>query len=322
MYIVIGPTGQDGSYVFDLLDCMQKPTIGIGRNSILRVANVDKSIKSELSSVLFELDNWVEDWKKLERIAHYSGAQTIIDCAASHSSTHQFGRHGDIEMYKQNTQRLMAIERALIGLYEANRPTRFVTCGSSLMYKAKGATKVDETTKMDASTGYGLAKVIARKQCAALRKLGIEASMAILFNHDSPRRGDGYFLPRIIKSMRRVVNGFPAENFGNLDRRIDIGSARDVAQAVLGIAQSEIPASDYIVATGKTHLLRELVDCIGKEMGISNAAELCGENIVGTGHSEDFLVGDISKIQEQLGWSPKECIFDVIREMVSCDKYE
>lgn len=315
--LVIGAQGQDGSYICDILESEGCSVIGLGRNGINRICNIKSDDTRCIGLDQFDLSDWTNDWRKLYRLAGVVKPQRIFDCAAHHSSTKSFSESTHKEMYKVNADRSYCLEKVVLALSELGYSPTYITCGSSLMYSAKGRVVVSEETVMSPNTGYGFAKALARHQCEALRALGINASMGILFNHDSVRRGSEYFIPRVIRLMPDVKSGWNNATLGDLSKRIDIGSARDVAKGLIAISEQEGLRSDYIIATGKIHRLSELVDYIGDRYGIAKASSALGNDSEGA-DTDNYLVGDISKALRELGWSPREDIFSVIDEMLGC----
>lgn len=267
MNIVIGAKGQDGSYVCDQLISLGYPVVGLCRNGVCIARGVSDEDEDILRSMGHRLMGWVSDSEILSEFLVAVNAKAVFDCAASHTSTNKFGKGNQKEMYILNLRRTTCIQDALITCLEKGYKPRLVTCGSSLMYSGQGGLRVNEDTEMNPKTGYGYAKVVARKQCGALRCFGLEASMAILFNHDSVRRSREYFLPRAIKAVDEYSRKGVIEPLGCLRKQIDIGSARDVASALIRISQAEDLSSDYVVATGKLIRLGELVDYIGERYG-------------------------------------------------------
>ena len=316
MNVVIGAGGQDGSYVYDKLIELRHPVIGLGRNGILKSANINDDDADFIATIQERLGDWDQKPEAFLEFIMGVNAKVIYDCAASHTSTRGFAKSNQREMYRLNVRRTTCIQDALIISAEKGFHPRLITCGSSLMYDGTGGLRVNEETRMSPTTGYGYAKLIARDQCGALRNLGIEASMAILFNHDSVRRSQEYFLPRAVKAVFDYSKNKSVKSFGCLKKRIDIGSAKDVASALIKLSQVERLASDYVVATGRLTSLAAMVDYIGESFGISAISEVLSGNERYEDTGQDYLVGDISKMVEDVGWIPKENIFYVIDELV------
>lgn len=316
MNIVIGARGQDGSYLIDRLCALSKPVIGIGREGICKIESVPDHALEAIERMRESPYSWEEDARAFSEFLLKVDAKVVFDCAASHSSTREFSRNNQAQMYLANVRRTTSLQEALILAHEGGRMVRLITCGSSLMFNGRGGIVANENTQMMPQSGYGFAKVIARKQCEALRYLGIEASMAILFNHDSARRSKEYFLPRAIKRVQELSQGKEVGSFGNLKQRIDIGCAEDVVDALLAISRLKELSSDYIVATGRLVCLESIVDYIGERCGVENASELLGEKVEKDIDGESYIVGDIRKIQRDTGWSPSRSIFRTIDALI------
>ncbi|WP_415399093.1 GDP-mannose 4,6-dehydratase [Synechococcus sp. W4D4] len=316
MNIVIGARGQDGSFVYDQLSSHKLPVIGLGRDGVSKSANISDDVIEVIRSLQQSLKSWDHNEKMFSEFLLRVNAGVIFDCAASHTSTKKFSRSNQQEMYQLNVRRTSCIQDSLMRSADKGLTPRLITCGSSLMYDGKGGLRVDEETRMSPTTGYGYAKMIARNQCSVLRHFGLEASMAILFNHDSVRRSQEYFLPRAIKAVSDYSEETPVESFGCLERQIDIGSAKDVACALVRLSKVERLSSDYVVATGRLTTLAEMVDYIGQHFGLTGVSRVLGDEGPCENIRKDFLIGDISKVTREVGWEPTEDIFDVIDSMV------
>lgn len=316
MNIVIGTKGQDGSFVYDELSSRHLPVIGVGREGVCKSSNISDDEGEVIRSLQEGLKGWDDNEKIFSDFLMRVGARVIFDCAASHTSTKGFSKVNQGDMYRKNVGRTTCIQDSLMRNADQGLKTRLITCGSSLMYDGSGGLRVNEETRMSPKTGYGYAKMIARNQCSVLRHFGLEASMAILFNHDSVRRSEEYFLPRVIKAVSDYSEDRPIKSFGCLDRHIDIGSAKDVVGALISISQAKSLSSDYVVATGRLTSLAEMVDYIGRSFGITGASKVLGGDEPNEDSTKDFLVGDISKIKQEIKWEPREDIYSVIDEMI------
>ena len=316
MYIVIGVKGQDGSYVYDELSSRHLPVIGVGREGVCKSSNISDDEGEVIKSLQEDLKDWDHNERVFSDFLIRIGARVIFDCAASHTSTKGFSKVNQGDMYRNNVRRTTCIQDSLLLSADQGLRPRLITCGSSLMYDGSGGLRVDEETRMSPKTGYGYAKMIARNQCSVLRHFGLEASMAILFNHDSVRRSKEYFLPRVIKAVSDYSEERPIRSFGCLEKRIDIGSAKDVVSALIRLSQAESLISDYVVATGRLTALAEMVDYIGKDFGITGASKVLGGDEPNEDGAKDFLVGNISKIKQEIEWEPREDIFSVIDKMI------
>lgn len=316
MNIVIGAKGQDGSFVYDELSSRQLPVIGLGRNGVLKSANVSDYELDVIRSFQEGMKAWDHSEKVFSGFLLRMNAKVIFDCAASHTSTRGFSKVNQVDMYRTNIRRTTCIQDSLMLSAEKGLKPRLITCGSSLMYDGTGGLRVDEETRMSPKTGYGYAKMIARNQCSVLRHFGLEASMAILFNHDSVRRSQEYFLPRVIRAVSDYSENRSVKSFGCLKRYIDIGSAEDVVCALIKLSQARSLCSDYVVATGRLTTLAEMVDYIGMSFGVEEASRVLGSEEPYEDSKKDFLVGDTSRIKQELEWEPKEDIFNVIDKMI------
>ena len=178
---------------------------------------------------------------------------------------------------------------------------------------------------------YGVSKMAAHWLVKNYREsYGIHASAGILFNHESPRRGNDFVTKKIVVGLKEVFSGqSECIELGNLDAKRDWGHAQDYIEAMWMMLQQETP-DDYVVATGKTYSVREFVEMCCIQMGKTISWEGQGENEIGICDGKpivkvssafyrpcevDLLVGDSQKIQN-VGWKPKNDIHSLIRDMI------
>jgi GDPmannose 4,6-dehydratase len=152
---------------------------------------------------------------------------------------------------------------------------------------------------------------------------GMHASSGILFNHESPRRGPEFVTRKVSQAVARISLGLQKDiELGNLDARRDWGFAGDYVDAMWRMLQQD-EADDYVVATGETHSIRELLDVAFRQVGIDDWAPYVKQNPAFMRPAEvDLLIGDASKAQERLGWTPKVGFEELVRMMVDNDVAE
>jgi GDPmannose 4,6-dehydratase len=202
----------------------------------------------------------------------------------------------------------------------ANRP-RFYQASSSEMFGKAQETPQKETTLLWPRSPYGVAKVFGHHMTINYREsYGFHASSGILFNHESPRRGPEFVTRKVSQAVARIVTGKQDKLvMGNLDAQRDWGFAGDYVKAMWLMLQQDV-ADDYVIATGKTHSVRDLVAAAFAAGGITN-----WEDYVSS--SPDLLrpadiaslVGDPTKAKTQLGWVPETSFEDLVAMMVEHD---
>jgi GDPmannose 4,6-dehydratase len=202
----------------------------------------------------------------------------------------------------------------------ASRP-RFYQASSSEMFGKAQETPQKETTLLWPRSPYGVAKVFGHHMTINYREsYGFHASSGILFNHESPRRGPEFVTRKVSQAVARIVTGKQDKLvMGNLDAKRDWGFAGDYVKAMWLMLQQDVP-DDYVIATGKTHSVRDLVAAAFAAGGITN-----WEDYVSS--SPDLLrpadiaslVGDPTKAKTQLGWVPETSFQDLVAMMVEHD---
>jgi GDPmannose 4,6-dehydratase len=201
---------------------------------------------------------------------------------------------------------------------------RFYQASSSEMFGKVQDVPQRETTLLWPRSPYGVAKVFGHYMTINYREsYGMHASSGILFNHESPRRGPEFVTRKVTQAVARISLGLQDQiALGNLDAKRDWGFAGDYVEAMWLMLQQD-EADDYVVATGETHSIRELLDVAFRHVGIDDWADKVFQDPRFFRPAEvDLLIGDPSKAREKLGWTPKVGFEDLVRMMVDNDLAE
>ncbi len=201
---------------------------------------------------------------------------------------------------------------------------RFYQASSSEMFGKVQDVPQRETTLLWPRSPYGVAKVFGHYMTINYREsYGMHASSGILFNHESPRRGPEFVTRKVTQAVARISLGLQDQiALGNLDAKRDWGFAGDYVEAMWLMLQQD-EADDYVVATGETHSIRELLDVAFRHVGIDDWADKVVQDPRFFRPAEvDLLIGDPSKAREKLGWTPKVGFEDLVRMMVDNDLAE
>jgi GDPmannose 4,6-dehydratase len=201
---------------------------------------------------------------------------------------------------------------------------RFYQASSSEMFGKVQDVPQRETTLLWPRSPYGVAKVFGHYMTINYREsYGMHASSGILFNHESPRRGPEFVTRKVTQAVARISLGLQDQiALGNLDAKRDWGFAGDYVEAMWLMLQQD-EADDYVVATGETHSIRELLDVAFRHVGIDDWADKVFQDPRFFRPAEvDLLIGDPSKAREKLGWTPKVGFEDLVRMMVENDLAE
>src|SRR4051812_39936572 len=207
----------------------------------------------------------------------------------------------------------------MIGGTHAN-PIRFYQASSSEMFGKVRETPQNEMTPFHPRSPYGCAKVFGHDITVNYREsYGLYACSGILFNHEGPRRGIEFVTRKVTNAAARIKLGLQRELvLGTLDTKRDWGYAGDYVRAMWLMLQQPEP-EDYVVATGETHSIRELVDRAFRHVGLDPADHVRQDERFMRPAEVDHLVGDYSKAREQLGWEPRTSFGELIRLMVDHD---
>lgn len=202
-----------------------------------------------------------------------------------------------------------------------NNPIRFYQASSSEMFGQVRETPQNELTPFHPRSPYGCAKVFGHDIVVNYREsYGLHASSGILFNHEGPRRGLEFVTRKVTNAVARIKLGLQDEVvLGNLDSKRDWGYAGDYVKAMWLMLQQDEP-DDYVVATGETHSIEELVEQAFGEVGISNWKDYVRQDAKFLRPAEvDLLIGDPSKAKRVLGWEPEVDFPALIKMMVDHD---
>jgi GDPmannose 4,6-dehydratase len=202
---------------------------------------------------------------------------------------------------------------------ESGRRPRFYQAGSSEMYGAAPPPQ-DERTPFYPRSPYAVSKVAAHWHAVNQRDAyGLFICNGILFNHESPRRGETFVTRKITRALGRIKLGLQDKLYlGNLDARRDWGHARDYVRAMWMMLQQEHP-DDYVVATGRSHSVREFLEISARFAGVDWRAHVEKDPRYFRPTEVNALEGDASKARTVLGWQPEVHFNDLVREMVEHD---
>jgi len=335
--LITGVTGQTGSYLASLLLDKGYKVHGLKRRtSLFNTERVDHLYQDphlpEARLRLHHAD--MTDAANLIRIIQQVQPDEIYNLAAQSHVAVSF----EMPEYTANadalgTLRLLEAIR-ILGL---ERRTRFYQASTSEMFGGMGEAMQSESTPFHPRSPYGVAKLYAHWITVNYREAyGLYACSGILFNHESPVRGETFVTRKITRGFARIREGLEEVVFlGNLDARRDWGHAADYARAQWLMLQQESP-DDYVIATGQQHSVRDFATIAAKHVGFDLEWRGTGveEHAVERGSGKtlvridpryfrpaevELLCGDASKARQRLGWSPLNTFDEMVREMVDHD---
>ena len=210
--------------------------------------------------------------------------------------------------------------RILEAMRHAAPKARFYQASSSEMFGLVRETPQRETTPFYPRSPYGAAKVYSHWMTVNYREsYGIHASNGILFNHESPRRGETFVTRKITRAAARIKAGLQEKLYlGNLDAKRDWGYAPEYVEAMWLMLQQEKP-DDYVIATGETHSIREFLDLSFGHAGLEWKKYVEIDPHYYRPTEVDLLIGDASKAKKKLGWAPKTKFPELVRIMTEAD---
>ena len=301
--LITGITGQDGSYLAEFLLAKGYDVHGIiRRSSSFNTARIDGVYQDPHTSGtrLHLVYGDLNDASSLNRIIRMVQPDEIYNLGAQSHVRVSF----DIPEYTAEITALGTV-RLLEAIRETGLRPKFYQASSSEMYGKVQEVPQRETTPFYPRSPYGAAKVYAHWITVNYREAyGLFACNGILFNHESPRRGETFVTRKITKAAARIKLGLQQALFlGNLDAKRDWGYAGDYVEAMWLMLQQDHP-DDYVVATGETHTVREFLDVAFGHLGLDWQRYVRIDPRYYRPTEVDLLIGDPAKAQRQLGWKP------------------
>jgi len=210
--------------------------------------------------------------------------------------------------------------RILEAIRQIGRPVRFYQAGSSEMYGKVHESPQDEETRFHPRSPYAVAKVYAHHMVVHYREAyGMFCANGILFNHESPRRGETFVTRKVTQGVARIVAGKQDTIFlGNLEARRDWGYAPEYVEAMWRILQNDLP-DDFVIATGESHSVEEFVAEAFSCVGLNWRDHVRHDARYERPTEVDTLLGNAGKAQRILGWTPRTRFKDIVRIMVQAE---
>ena len=316
--LLTGITGQDGSYLAELLLDKGYDVHGIvRRGSTFGTERIDHLYVDphEAGAKLFLHYGDLADANSLTRLLHEVQPHEVYNLGAQSHVAVSF----ENPIYTVDADALGAL-RLLEAIRTMADPPRFYQASSSEMYGKVAEVPQSETTPFHPRSPYGCAKVYAFWQTVNHREAyGLHASNGILFNHESPRRGETFVTRKITRAAARIKLGLQDRVYlGNLDAERDWGFAGDYVEAMWLMVQQDEP-DDYVVATGERHSVREFCERTFAHLGLDWEDHVGVDPRYLRPAEVDLLEGDPSKAMRQLGWKPKTSFEELVRKMVDAD---
>jgi GDPmannose 4,6-dehydratase len=309
--LVTGLTGQDGSYLAEFLLKKGYEVFGlVRRTSSPRLDRVEP-ILDQVNIVYGDL----LDQSSLQRVLGNCMPHEIYNLAAQSFVPTSFA-----EPVLTAEVTALGATRLLEAVRHVHPGARYYQASSSEMFGAVRETPQNEMTPFVPRSPYGVSKLYAHWTTVHHREAyGIFACSGILFNHESPRRGEEFVTRKIARAVARISQGRQTElRLGNLEARRDWGFAGDYVRAMWLMLQAE-KADDFVVATGETHSVREFCERAFARVGLDWEAHVVTDESLLRPLEVDLLVGNASRAREQLGWSPTVSFEGLVDMMVDAE---
>jgi GDPmannose 4,6-dehydratase len=309
--LVTGITGQDGSYLAELLLDKGYEVIGMVRRSSTesfeRIDHIKDRLTLAQADLLDQLSiiNLIDQYRPSE--VYNLAAQSFVP--ASWTQPVLTGHFDAI-----------GVTKVLEAIRLIDKKIRFYQASSSEMFGKVHETPQSETTPFYPRSPYGVAKVYGHWITINYREsFGIHASSGILFNHESPRRGLEFVTRKVTDAAARIKLGLANKvTLGNLEAQRDWGFAGDYVDAMWRMLQQPEP-DNFVIATGRTHKVRRLVQIAFEHVGLDYNDHVAVDPALVRPAEVDLLIGDASKARRLLGWEPKVSFEQLIRMMVDTD---
>ncbi|MBP9695346.1 MAG: GDP-mannose 4,6-dehydratase [Candidatus Magasanikbacteria bacterium] len=317
--LITGITGQDGSYLAELLLEKGYEVHGIVRRSSTIVRTRIEHLMGEYKDKrLFLHYGDLSDGTNISKLLYTIRPDEVYNLAAQSHVRVSF----DIPVYTADVTGVGTL-RLLEAIRESGVKTKFYQASSSEMYGKVVSAPQNELTPFHPRSPYACAKVFAHHQAVNYREsYGMFICSGILFNHESPRRGENFVTRKITKGVADIVHGRASSlTLGNLDAKRDWGYAKEYVEAMWLMLQQPEP-DDYVIATGETHTVKEFLEEAFSAVDLSWEKYVKFDEKYTRPAEVDLLLGDYSKAKQKLGWEPKVKFKELVKIMVEADLNE
>jgi GDPmannose 4,6-dehydratase len=319
--LITGITGQDGSYLAELLLQKGYEVYGvIRRSSSFNTGRIDHIYQDphEEGARLRLVYGDLNDSSSLQSVLREIEPDEVYNLGAQSHVRVSF----DIPEYTGDITGLGAV-RLLEAIRRSGLQPRFYQASSSEMFGKVHEVPQSEATPFHPRSPYACAKVYAHWQTVNYREAyGLHASSGILFNHESPRRGETFVTRKITRAVARIKAGVQKKLYlGNLDAKRDWGFAGDYVEAMWRMLQQDEP-DDYVIATGETRSVRQFLEAAFGYVDLDHNDYVEIDPRYYRPAEVDLLIGDPRKAREKLGWEPRVSFDQLVKMMVDADVEE
>mgnify|MGYP006219121375 FL=1 len=314
---ITGITGQDGYYLTKFLLDKDYVVHGtIRRSSTFNTSRIDSLISKYSSDKKINLYySDLLDSSSLNNLINTIEPDEVYNLAAQSHVAVSFKN----PVYTTQTGTLGSVS-LLEAIKNLDKKTKFYQASSSEMYGGKEEIKLNEKSAFNPLSPYAASKVFAHNMTKLYREsYDLFCVNGILFNHESPHRGETFVTRKISRAVARISMGIQKKlTLGNLDSSRDWGFAGDYVEGMWMMMQHDKP-DDWVLATGETHTVKEFVELAFKEVNLDFGEYVETSEKYLRPNEVNFLLGDSSKAQKELGWKPKTSFEDLVKMMVEND---
>ena len=313
--LITGLTGQDGSYLAELLLSLGYEVHGLVR----RVALEDPHRRfNRIAHIVDRLTLHPASLESYPSIFHVISREQFDECY--HLAAQSFVAESFADGFSTMNTNINGTHYVLAALRELQPNCRFYFAGSSEMFGKTREVPQTEDTPFHPRSPYGISKVAGFELTRNYREAyNMFCVGGILFNHESPRRGHEFVTRKITTGVARIKHGLDTElRLGNLEARRDWGHARDYVRAMHQMLQQDEP-QDFVVASGESHTVREFCELAFSEVGLDYEKYVVKDETFYRPAEVDSLIGDASKAVRVLGWKQEYTFRDLVKEMVASD---
>ena len=310
--LITGITGQDGSYLAELLLEKGYEVFGLARRTSTPNYTRIHQILNDITLVSGDL---------IDQHSITNAVQTIQPDEIYNLAAQSFVKSSWDQPISAGEFTALGVTRVLEAVRYAKPDAKFYQASSSEMFGKVVESPQKESTPFYPRSPYGVAKVYGHWITVNYREsFDLYACSGILFNHESPRRGVEFVTRKIANAIARIKHGKQDKVYlGNLDSQRDWGFAKDYVEAMWLMLQQDKP-DDYVIATGETHSVREFLQIACQVAGIDDWESVVGHSPEFDRPAEvDYLIGDYSKAKTELGWEPKTSFEELVRLMVESE---
>jgi GDPmannose 4,6-dehydratase len=307
--LITGITGQDGSYLAELLLEKGYEVFGLARRSSSR-----EHLQNIASRIKF-IEGDLTDQESLDSAVKSVKPDELYNLAAQSSVAHSWN-----DPVLTADVNAVGVLRLLEAVRRHSPETRFLQASSSEIFSTSGNALQDEHTEFHPRTPYGAAKAFAHRMTVNYREsYRIFACCCICFNHESPRRGAEFVTRKVSRHVAQIKLGLASKlSMGNLDSHRDWGYAGDTVRA-MWLALQQSAADDYVVATGETHSVRDLLDIAFSHVGLDWQKFVEVDPALVRHTESDNQSGNAAKARAVLGWKPEISFRQMVEMMVDSD---